>query len=189
MKSLLIAVALTAATTPILAADIGLSLSIDQPGSYGRLDIGDALRPRLIYQRPIVIERGVVGHRPPIYLHVPVSHARHWRQHCHEYGACGERVFFVDDDWYHREYVPHYQQRHRDRRDGYRDGHRDDHRGNQNDHHGGGHAQHGQEYVQHPQEHHRDRRDERKDEHRGNQDNRHGSGSGSGSGHNHNRNP
>jgi hypothetical protein len=138
MKSLLIAAALTAATAPILAADTGLSLSIGQPGFHGRLDIGDSLRPQLIYRRPIVIERGG-GDRPPIYLHVPLSHAQHWRRHCHEYDACGERVFFVDDNWYRREYVPRYQEHHRDRRDDHRDEHGDDHRGNQNDRHGDGH--------------------------------------------------
>ncbi|WP_373020259.1 hypothetical protein [Thiomicrorhabdus sp.] len=54
---------------------------------------------------------------PPLYLHVPPGHIKHWRMHCREYNACGRRVFFVDDNWYNHEYVPHYQQRHRDRRE------------------------------------------------------------------------
>jgi len=79
--------------------------------------------------------------RPPIYLHVPPGHAKNWRNHCHEYNACGERVFFVQNDWYNREYIPRYQEQHRDRqedrRDDRRDERRDDRRGNQdNDRHG-----------------------------------------------------
>jgi len=76
--------------------------------------------------------------RPPIYLHVPRSHARHWRRHCHEYNACGERVFFVNDNWYHREYVPHYQKHHRDHRDDHHK-YRDERRGSQDNRHGNGH--------------------------------------------------
>jgi hypothetical protein len=53
-------------------------------------------------------------HRPPIYLRVPPGHAKHWSKHCHEYNACGERVYFVQDDWYQHEYVPRYQERHGD---------------------------------------------------------------------------
>jgi hypothetical protein len=136
MKPLLIVVALAAATAPALAADVGVSISIGQPGFYGRLDIGDYPSPQLVYQRPRVIEHAAFG-RPPIYLRVPPGHAKNWRKHCREYNACGERVFFVRDDWYNRVYVPRYQERHGDRRDGRRDERRDerhDERGN--DHHG-----------------------------------------------------
>ena len=78
--------------------------------------------------------------RPPIYLRVPPGHAKHWSKNCHKYNACGERVYFVKDDWYNREYVPRYQEQHRDRRDERRDENRDDRRGNQkNDRHGNGH--------------------------------------------------
>ena len=130
MKRLLFAAALAAvATSPVLAADIGVSLSIGQPGFYGRIDIGDYPRPQLVYPQPVVIERAPVG-RPPIYLHVPPGHAKHWRKHCREYNACGERVYFVQDNWYNRDYVPRYQEQHRDRRDEHRDERRDEHQGN-----------------------------------------------------------
>lgn len=117
MKRFLIAAALAAATftTPALAADVGVSLSIGQPGFYGQLDIGDFPQPRVIYPQPIIIER-VRVERPPLYLRVPPGHAKNWRKHCSEYNACGERVFFVHDDWYEREYVPRYEEKHRDRR-------------------------------------------------------------------------
>ena len=99
MKRLLFAAALAAvATSPVLAADIGVSLSIGQPGFYGRIDIGDYPKPQLVYPQPVVIERAPVG-RPPIYLHVPPGHAKHWRKHCREYNACGEQVYFVQDNW------------------------------------------------------------------------------------------
>ena len=132
MKHFLIAAAVAAATitTPALAADVGVSISIGQPGFYGRLDIGDYPQPQVIYRQPMAIER-VPMDRPPIYLRVPPGHAKHWRKHCREYNACGERVFFVQDNWYNREYAPRYQEQHRDRGNGRRDEHKDDHRGNQ----------------------------------------------------------
>jgi len=132
MKHFLIAAAVAAAAvaTPALAADVGVSVSIGQPGFYGRLDIGDYPPPEVIYRQPRVVER-VPMDRPPIYLRVPPGHAKHWSKHCREYNACGERVFFVQDSWYNREYVPRYQEQHRDRRDDRRDEHRNDDRGNQ----------------------------------------------------------
>jgi hypothetical protein len=131
MKRFLIAAALAATfvTTAAFAADVGVSLSIGEPGFYGRLDIGGYPQPQLVYRQPIAVER-VPTNREPIYLHVRPGHASHWKNHCREYSACGERVYFVHNNWYHREYVPRYQQQHRD-------GHRDEQRGDQrNDHHG-----------------------------------------------------
>ncbi|PIV87418.1 MAG: hypothetical protein COW48_11710 [Hydrogenophilales bacterium CG17_big_fil_post_rev_8_21_14_2_50_63_12] len=143
MKRLLFAAALAAVTAPAVGADVGVSISIGQPGFYGRIDIGDYPQPQVIYRRPVVIERVPVA-RPPIYLHVPPGHAKNWRKHCREYNACGERVYFVRDNWYDREYVPRYQDRHGDRRDDRRDERGDDHHENQNDRHGNdrGHSRH-----------------------------------------------
>ncbi|MBS1156929.1 MAG: hypothetical protein H6R07_2853 [Proteobacteria bacterium] len=116
MKRLLFAAILAIATIPAFAADVGVSVSIGQPGFYGRLDIGGYPPPQIIYRQPILIER-VGVRRPPVYLHVPPGHAKNWRKHCRAYNACGERVYFVQDRWYQNEYVPRYQQRHGDRRD------------------------------------------------------------------------
>ncbi|HWR78172.1 MAG TPA: hypothetical protein VN283_13300 [Thiobacillus sp.] len=135
MKRLLFAAALVATTVPALAADVGVSISIGQPGFYGQIDIGGYPPPQIIYREPRVIQRVAVN-RPPIYLHVPPGHAKNWRKHCREYNACGERVYFVQNNWYDREYVPHYQAQHRDRRDDRRDERRDDHRDKQIDRHG-----------------------------------------------------
>jgi hypothetical protein len=73
--------------------------------------------------------------RPLIYLRVPPGHAKHWGKHCREYNACGERVLFVQDNWYNREYVPRYQEQYRDRRDEHHEDRRDDHRGRHGDNH------------------------------------------------------
>lgn len=111
MKRLFFAAALaSAAAAPVLAADVGVSISIGQPGFYGQIDIGDFPPPPLIYRQPVVIERAPVS-RPPIYLNVPPGHAKNWRKHCRAYNACGERVYFVQNSWYEREYVPQYQKR------------------------------------------------------------------------------
>lgn len=136
MKRFLIAAAIAATfgTMQAHAADVGISVSVGQPGFYGRLDIGDYPPPRLIYRQPMIIER-VQMERAPVYLRVPPGHAKNWKKHCREYNACDERVYFVQDSWYQREYVPHYQEYHRDRRDergsDRRDERHDDHeRGN-----------------------------------------------------------
>jgi hypothetical protein len=138
MKRFLIAaaVASSALSAPVLATDVGVSISIGQPGFYGRLDIGGFPPPAVIYHEPVVIERVVVS-RPPIYLRVPPGHAKHWGKHCHEYHACGERVYFVKDDWYTHEYAPRYRERHGDGRDNKRDDYRDDYRGQDKDKHDG----------------------------------------------------
>ncbi len=135
MKRLLIAAALTiVAASPALATDVGVSISIGQPGFYGRIDIGDYPQPRLIYREPRVIQRVAV--REPIYLHVPPGHAKNWRKHCRQYDACGERVYFVQDTWYNQVYVPRYQERHHDRRSDRKDERRDKHQKDRNDRNG-----------------------------------------------------
>jgi len=131
MRRFLIAVAVmaTTASATAFATDVGISVTIGQPGFYGQIDIGGYPRPVLLYPQPIMVERVPVG-RPPLYLRVPPGHAKHWDRHCHEYRACGERVYFVKDDWYHREYVPRYQERHGGRYDDNRSDYREDDRGN-----------------------------------------------------------
>lgn len=121
-------------SAPTFAADLGLSVSIGQPGFYGQIDIGDYPRPRVIYTQPMIIERDVYMNRPPVYLHVPPGHSKHWKKHCHEYGACGQRVYFVNDEWYEDEYVPRYQKKHHERYYDRRDDRRDDRRNNKRDH-------------------------------------------------------
>jgi hypothetical protein len=138
MKRLLFAAAMVAAATAALAGDNQGHASIGQPDYYGRLDFGDYPQPQVINRHPIAIEQ-VPTNRPPVYLRVPPGQTKNWSKHCREYNACSERVFFVQDNWYNRDYVPRYQKVHRDCQNDWRDVHNDDHHGNQNDYRGGNH--------------------------------------------------
>lgn len=96
-----------------VAADVGVSISVGQPGFYGRIDIGDYPRPALMYPEPMVIDVVPVGVvRPPMYLHVPPGQAKKWGSYCHQYNACGHPVYFVQDGWYNDVYVPAYRNKH-----------------------------------------------------------------------------
>ena len=115
MKRLLSALALMipAVTVPAIAADVGVSVQVGEPGFYGRIDIGNFPQPQVIYPQPVVIQPVPVGVvRPPIYLRVPPGHAKHWRKHCFEYNACGQPVYFVQDRWYNDVYAPRYRESH-----------------------------------------------------------------------------
>lgn len=109
------------AQVPYVSATVSGQL---QPGIYGRIDIGNAPPPPLIYAQPIIIQRpAVLVQQAPLYLHVPPGHAKKWSKHCGKYNACGQPVYFVrvrgDDDYERRGYQ---------RRDEYRSehGHDDD---------------------------------------------------------------
>jgi len=115
MKRLLsaLAVMMTVVTGPAMAADVGVSVQVGEPGFYGRIDIGTFPQPQVIYPRPVVIQPVPVGVvRPPIYLRVPPGHAKKWAKHCHKYNACGQPVYFVQDRWYNNVYVPRYRESH-----------------------------------------------------------------------------
>ncbi len=66
------------------------------PGVYGRIDIGNAPPPPLIYAQPVIIQRApVYVQQQPLYLHVPPGHAQKWSRHCSRYNACNRPVYFV----------------------------------------------------------------------------------------------
>ncbi|ROH86741.1 hypothetical protein ED208_15005 [Stagnimonas aquatica] len=109
-KTNLLAASLLALPTLALA-QIGVSISLGDPGFYGRVDIGDYPPPRLLYAKPILVEPVRVS-AAPIYLRVPPGQARQWARHCREYDACGRPVYFLQDDWYQQVYVPAYRSRH-----------------------------------------------------------------------------
>jgi len=144
------AVSLVAALGSAAHAQVGVGASItfNQPGVYGRVDIGAPgavgyVAPDVIYPQPVVIAPSrVAGYQRPIYLYVPEAYTHDWAHHCRAYGACGQPVYFVRDQWVRDRYVQHYPHDHRfDGRGpdhggwhdhGHDDGHdRDDHR----DHH------------------------------------------------------
>lgn len=93
------------------ATDVGVSINIGQPGFYGQINIGNAPSPRLIFAQPVLIDRGR-GDSRPVYLRVPPGHEKNWSKHCKHYQACGQPVYFVRDDWYEKDYVPHYKSQH-----------------------------------------------------------------------------
>jgi hypothetical protein len=146
MKRYLLSAILALTAAPALAADVGVSINVGQPGFYGQINIGDAYpRPQLLYPPPIVIVREpAYVHERPIYLRVPPGHAKHWRKHCREYNACGREVYFVQDNWYNDVYAPRYREQHGDRGGygGQDRGRGEDHgdRGRGNDHGDRGHG-------------------------------------------------
>ncbi len=103
MKKLLITLGMALAAVAAQAADVGVSVSVGQPGFYGRIDVGRFPAPAVIYAEPVMVQR-VYGPPPPVYLRVPPGHYRHWARHCGRYGACGRPVYFVREDWYARHY-------------------------------------------------------------------------------------
>jgi hypothetical protein len=109
-------------------ADVGVSVSVGQPGFYGQIDIGDyAPQPQVIYAQPVIIHPVQV--RPaPIYLHVPPGHAKRWSSYCGRYNACGRPVYFVQDSWYNDVYSPKYRE--------YRERGGPDHHDKSHDYHG-----------------------------------------------------
>ena len=104
MKKIL-AFALVAGISGAALAQTSVSIGINQPGIYGRINIGDVPPPALILPQPVMIQRPqVVYERAPIYLYVPPAHQQNWRQYCGRYSACGQPVYFVRDEWVRERY-------------------------------------------------------------------------------------
>jgi len=138
-KKLLIlsSIVLLQAAPSVMAGDLGINVILSgevSPGVYGQVELGNAPRPALVYERPriITVDRRYV-HAQPVYLHVPPGHAKHWDKHCREYHACGREVYFVRS----REYEPDY---HRDERVDHDSYHEDDRDHGDHDNHGNGHG-------------------------------------------------
>lgn len=116
MKILTIAAGLSASLFLLSTsahAQVGVSLSVGDPGFYGRLDIGGFPPPPVVNAQPVIIAppAGYVA-VPPVYLRVPLGYQSHWRRYCARYNACGVPVFFVQDSWYLRDYAPRYHAMH-----------------------------------------------------------------------------
>ncbi len=80
------------------ATNVGVSVSIAQPGFYGRVDIGDQ-QPVLLYPQPVIIQQSPVAvYQRPIYMRVPPGHSKNWARYCGQYRACGQPVYFVRDN-------------------------------------------------------------------------------------------
>lgn len=112
MKRILGAAALLMAAGSVLAADVGVSVTVDKPGFYGSIDIGGVPRPRTVNVEPVIVQPVIGVMAPPVYMHVPPGHAKKWSRYCRQYDACGRPVYFVRDDWYENTYIPHYREKH-----------------------------------------------------------------------------
>ena len=79
---------------------VGVSIGINQPGVYGRINIGNYPQPVLVSPQPVIIvQQPVAVVREPIYLYVPPGHQKKWGKHCSRYNACGQPVYFVQEQW------------------------------------------------------------------------------------------
>ena len=150
---------------------VGAAININVPGVYGRVDIGAPgpafVAPPVVYEQPVIIAPSAVAiHQRPIYLYVPDAYQRDWRHHCGAYGACGQPVYFVKEQWVHDRYVQHYPHDHRfdhwDREHGYGPGpdhghehDHDRHDDRREDRHDDRHDDHGHD---HDHDHDHDRR-------------------------------
>lgn len=105
----LVAALFAAGAGPAVAGDVdvGVSVSISQPGVYGRIDIGRFPQPQLVYAQPVIVAQPVVVRQQPIHMWVPPGHRKDWKRHCRDYRACGVPVVFVRDDWYEAHVRPH----------------------------------------------------------------------------------
>jgi len=109
MHRLLFALVTATLSAPLLATEVGVSVTVGQPGYYGRIDVYNLPPPRLVYAEPMMVQplpQGVAGE--PVYLRVPPGHAKNWRRHCYKYGACAQPVYFVQESWYSEVYGPRY---------------------------------------------------------------------------------
>lgn len=110
MKKLAMGAVLMASAVTAFAADVGVAVSVGQPGFYGQIVLGNAYpAPQVIYPQPVIIQPPPVAVvQPPMYLRVPPGQMKKWGRYCGNYGACGRQVYFVQDNWYQNVYAPRY---------------------------------------------------------------------------------
>jgi hypothetical protein len=103
----LIVLVAAAAMSAQAQTNVGVSVGINQPGVYGRIDIGNFPPPPVILPQPVIIAPPrvvAVQPAPPLYLYVPPGHQKHWDKHCARYDACGQPVYFVQEQWVRERY-------------------------------------------------------------------------------------
>ena len=105
LLTVLAAMAAACAAPAWSAVDVGVGVTIREPGVYGRIEIGNFPPPPVLYPQPVIIARpAVVVQQAPMYLYVPPGHAKKWDKHCHRYNACARQVYFVQEQWVHERY-------------------------------------------------------------------------------------
>jgi hypothetical protein len=117
------------------AGQVGVQVSVQQPGFHGRIAIGDQPPPPVIYQQPVIVQQSPVAVvQQPIYMNVPRAHYEHWAQHCGYWRACGQPVYFVQPGrvyqggqraWRHEAREERREERWEDRREERRDDRRE----------------------------------------------------------------
>ena len=137
---IILALVLAIGVVSTATAQTSVPIGINQPGVYGRINIGNVPPPALYRAEPVIIApRRVVVERQPVYLYVPPTHEQNWGRYCGQYNACGQPVYFVRDEWVRERYESEHPGWNRGRHRGWdkQDGRRDDDRGN-DDRHGKG---------------------------------------------------
>lgn len=100
--------AVFATTTAAAQTSVGVSVSVNQPGVYGRIDIGNMPPPPVIYAEPVIYAPPRVHVvQQPVYLYVPPGHQKKWGKHCKRYNACGQPVYFVKESWVRERHEQH----------------------------------------------------------------------------------
>ena len=116
-QTLAIVLAALAAASASAQTSVGVSIGINQPGVYGRIDIGNFPPPAVVYPQPVIIvPHPVAVYRQPVYLYVPPGHQKNWSKHCGRYNACGQPVYFVQENWVRERYNEEHHHGHDDRR-------------------------------------------------------------------------
>ncbi len=110
---ILASLTLAAALLPAHAVtNIGVSIGINAPGQYGRIDINNYPQPLLVVPQPIIYSvTPQAVYQRPIYLYVPSAHSANWGRYCGSYRACGQPVYFVQENWVRDEYRREHAQR------------------------------------------------------------------------------
>jgi hypothetical protein len=105
LLTVLAAMAAACAAPAWSAVDVGVGVTIREPGVYGRIEFGNFPPPPVLYPQPVIIARpAVVVQQAPMYLYVPPGHAKNWGKHCGRYNACARQVYFVQENWVHERY-------------------------------------------------------------------------------------
>jgi hypothetical protein len=105
MKKLMaLILAAGAVGSAVAQPSVGVSIGINQPGVYGRINIGEVPPPALVVPQPVLIAPARVA-GPPVYLYVPPFQQQNWRRYCGRYNACGQPVYFVREDWVRDRYM------------------------------------------------------------------------------------
>jgi hypothetical protein len=89
----------------VASTSVGVSISVVQPGVYGRIDIGNYPQPAVVLPQPVIFAPPRVAVvQQPVYLYVPPGHQKNWGKHCGRYNACGVPVYFVQESWVRERY-------------------------------------------------------------------------------------